>query len=54
MKTLGEQGLAREKLKKMKAMFGGREVRGKTLAVIGLGHIGLLVLPPRGMRHIWE
>lgn len=40
MKHLGEQGLARERVEKDKAMFGGREVRGKTLAVIGLGHIG--------------
>lgn len=40
MKDLGEQGLARERVEKDKAMFGGREVRGKTLAVIGLGHIG--------------
>jgi len=40
MKSLGEQGLAREKVEKDKAMFGGCEVRGKTLAVIGLGHIG--------------
>jgi D-3-phosphoglycerate dehydrogenase len=27
-------------IEKDKAMFGGRELRGKTLAVIGLGHIG--------------
>lgn len=40
MKKLGEQGLAKERVEKDKAMFGGREVRGKTLAVIGLGHIG--------------
>jgi D-3-phosphoglycerate dehydrogenase len=40
MKSLGEQGLARERVEKDKAMFGGRELRGKTLAVIGLGHIG--------------
>lgn len=40
MKKLGEQGLARERVEKDKAMFGGREVRGKTLAVVGLGHIG--------------
>jgi len=37
MKQLGEQGLARERVEKDKAMFGGREVKGKTLAVIGLG-----------------
>ncbi|CAJ1959212.1 unnamed protein product [Cylindrotheca closterium] len=40
MKSLGEQGLARERVEKDKAMFGGRELKGKTLAVIGLGHIG--------------
>jgi hypothetical protein len=40
MKDLGEQGLARERVEKDKAMFGGREIKGKTLAVIGLGHIG--------------
>ncbi|KAL7567786.1 hypothetical protein ACA910_000538 [Epithemia clementina (nom. ined.)] len=40
MKKLGEQGVARERVEKDKSMFGGREVRGKTLAVIGLGHIG--------------
>ena len=40
MKTLGEKGLAKERVEKDKAMFGGREIAGKTLAVIGLGHIG--------------
>lgn len=40
MKSLGEQGLAKERVEKDKALFGGREIRGKTLAVIGLGHIG--------------
>ena len=40
MKSLGEQGIARERVEKDKSMFGGREIRGKTLAVIGLGHIG--------------
>lgn len=40
MKDLGEKGLARDRVEKDKAMFGGREIRGKTLAVIGLGHIG--------------
>lgn len=40
MKDLGAQGLARERVEKDKAMFGGREIKGKTLAVIGLGHIG--------------
>jgi D-3-phosphoglycerate dehydrogenase len=42
MKDLGEQGLARERVEKDKAMFGGREIKGKTLAVIGLGHIGAM------------
>ena len=40
MKDLGRQGLARERVEKDKSLFGGREVAGKTLAVIGLGHIG--------------
>jgi len=40
MKDLGEQGLARERVEKDKALFGGREIKGKTLAVVGLGHIG--------------
>lgn len=40
MKDLGAQGLARERVEKDKAMFGGREINGKTLAVIGLGNIG--------------
>ena len=40
MKDLGRQGLARERVEKDKAKFGGRELKGKTLAVIGLGHIG--------------
>lgn len=40
MKQLGEQGLARERVEKDKAMFGGQELKDKTLAVIGLGHIG--------------
>jgi D-3-phosphoglycerate dehydrogenase len=37
MKKLGEEGLARERVEKDKAMFGGQEIKGKTLAVIGLG-----------------
>jgi D-3-phosphoglycerate dehydrogenase len=40
MKSLGEQGLAKERVEKDKAKFGGRELKGKTLAVIGMGHIG--------------
>jgi len=42
MKDLGQQGLARERVEKDKAMFGGQEIKGKTLAVIGLGHIGAM------------
>lgn len=42
MKLLGEQGLACEHVEKDKAMFGGREIHGKTLAVVGLGHNGSL------------
>jgi D-3-phosphoglycerate dehydrogenase len=40
MKDLGAQGLAKERVEKDKSMFGGKELKGKTLAVIGLGHIG--------------
>jgi len=42
MKQLGENGMARERVEKDKAMFGGQEIKGKTLAVIGLGHIGAM------------
>ena len=40
MKKLGSEGVARERVEKDKAMFGGQEIKGKTLGVIGLGHIG--------------
>ena len=40
MKDLGDQGLAKERVEKDKAMFGGQELKGKTLGVVGLGHIG--------------
>jgi len=40
MKELGAQGLAKERVEKDKALFGGREIAGKTIGVIGLGHIG--------------
>jgi len=40
MKKLGEEGLQKERVEKDKAMFGGREIMGKTLAIIGMGHIG--------------
>jgi len=43
MSDLGKQGLAKERVEKDKALFGGRELAGKTLAVIGLGHIGSLI-----------
>lgn len=40
MTELGKAGKARERVEKDKALFGGREITGKNLAVIGLGHIG--------------
>mmetsp|Transcript_19779 Transcript_19779/g.29308 ORF Transcript_19779/g.29308 Transcript_19779/m.29308 type:complete len:462 (+) Transcript_19779:88-1473(+) len=40
MTQLGEQGLQKERVEKDKSMFGGREIAGKTLAIIGMGHIG--------------
>ena len=40
MKKLGEDGTAKEKVEKDKAMFGGREITGKTIGIVGLGHIG--------------
>jgi D-3-phosphoglycerate dehydrogenase len=40
MKDLGSKGLAKERVEKDKSMFGGQEIKGKTLAVVGLGHIG--------------
>ena len=48
MKDLGSQGLARERVEKDKAMFGGRELKGKTLAIIGLGHIGSITARDAG------
>ena len=48
MTSLGEQGIARERVEKDKAMFGGREIKGKTLAVIGLGHIGSITARDAG------
>ena len=41
MKNLGEQGLAKERVEKDKSMFGGRELKGKKLAVIGLGRCNI-------------
>eukprot|EP00555_Chaetoceros_dichaeta_P002772 CAMPEP_0198250302 /NCGR_PEP_ID=MMETSP1447-20131203/1542_1 /TAXON_ID=420782 /ORGANISM="Chaetoceros dichaeta, Strain CCMP1751" /LENGTH=469 /DNA_ID=CAMNT_0043935113 /DNA_START=97 /DNA_END=1506 /DNA_ORIENTATION=- len=40
MSDLGRQGIAKERVEKDKAMFGGRELKDKTIAIIGLGHIG--------------
>mmetsp|Transcript_31275 Transcript_31275/g.61981 ORF Transcript_31275/g.61981 Transcript_31275/m.61981 type:complete len:469 (+) Transcript_31275:63-1469(+) len=40
MRELGDQGLAKEQVEKVKSQFGGQELKGKTLGVIGLGHIG--------------
>lgn len=40
MTDLGRQGLAKERVEKDKSMFGGRELKGKTVAIIGLGFIG--------------
>lgn len=37
MKGLGKAGTARERVEKDKSLFGGREIKGKTMAVIGLG-----------------
>lgn len=48
MKKLGEEGVARERVEKDKAKFGGRELKGKTLAVIGLGHIGSITARDAG------
>ena len=36
MKQLGTKGEQRERVEKDKALFGGRELTGKTLGVIGL------------------
>ena len=44
MKELGRQGLAKERVEKDKSMFGGREIQGKTLAVIGLGALSMFAL----------
>lgn len=37
MSDLGKQGIAKERVEKDKAMFGGRELKDKTIAIIGLG-----------------
>ena len=43
MTKLHQDGIARERVEKDKALFGGGEIAGKTLGVIGLGHIGAAV-----------
>jgi len=40
MRVLHAEGTAHERIEKDKAMFGGRELRGKTIGVVGLGAIG--------------
>ena len=37
MKKLGEEGLSEEHVAEDKSMFGGKELKGKKLAVVGLG-----------------
>ena len=44
MKKLHAEGVASERIEKDKALFGGQEIKGKTLGVIGLGHIGAAVV----------
>jgi D-3-phosphoglycerate dehydrogenase len=52
MKQLGEQGLARDRVEKDKAMFGGQEIKGKTLSVIGLGENYILINSVRSACHL--
>jgi D-3-phosphoglycerate dehydrogenase len=40
MRTLHAEGTAHARIEKDKAMFGGRELAGKTIGVVGLGAIG--------------
>ena len=51
MKQLGEEGLQKERVEKEKAMFGRREIAGKTLAIIVWGILVLLLL---GRPVLWE
>ena len=44
MQSLHESGEAHAQIEKAKAQFGGRELAGKTLGVVGLGAIGAAVL----------
>ena len=43
MRQLHKEGTAKERVEKDKKMFGGQEIAGKTLGVVGLGHIGASV-----------
>ena len=51
MKKLGEQGVAKEKVEKDKAMFGGQEIKGKTLSVVGLGKYNPAILGAQAL--VW-
>ena len=44
MQMLHKEGVASERIEKDKALFGGQEIKGKTLGVIGLGAIGAEVV----------
>ena len=44
MDALHASGEAHDQIEKVKAQFGGRELAGKTLGVVGLGAIGAAVL----------
>jgi len=44
MDALHAEGTAHDQIEKVKAQFGGRELAGKTLGVVGLGAIGAAVL----------
>uniref|UniRef100_A0A7S3JZP7 phosphoglycerate dehydrogenase n=1 Tax=Aureoumbra lagunensis TaxID=44058 RepID=A0A7S3JZP7_9STRA len=43
MKDLHQQGTAKERIEKDKALFGGQELVNKTLGVVGLGAIGAAI-----------
>ena len=45
MKELGRKGQAKERVEKDKSLFGGREIKGKKIAIIGLGEIHISILP---------
>ena len=44
MQKLHAEGTASERIEKDKSMFGGQEIKGKTLGVVGLGNIGAQVV----------